>query len=284
MKTKLIALFLCLVYFSLPAAAQSRIQATGVTTLCVNGATGNDANDGIAPNCKQHICAAANTLYGNWDLRNNSAFIKVAGGQSYNEQCFLGGQLTGNNLLQIEVSGYSTTAPYTPFVWTNANTCLQFGDNAEVRVAGVTFVCNTNNIANQAAVYVHNNGIFDLDGKTIFSGAGSNDTAILCDGPCIFTVANGVEIQGRFNSVVWGGRLMAGTFSGPVTFAGNPFIDQFFTLRAGSTISLGATFGGGLASAGPSLVTGNSVFNANGNGVPGGFATGTGGQVCNGYC
>lgn len=262
-----------------PAHAQ-RIQATGVTTLCVNGATGNDANDGIAPNCKQRICAAANTIYSDWDLRNNSAFIQVAAGQSYNEQCFIGGQLTGNNLLQIESS-----SPTVPFTWTNANTCLQFGDNAEVRVAGATFVCNTNNLPSQAAVYVHNNGIFDLDRKTIFSGGGSNDTAILCDGPCIFTVANGVEIQGRFNSVVWGGRLMAGTFSGPVTFAGSAFIDQFFTLRAGSTINLGATFNNtGLASAGPSLVTGNSVFNANGIGVPGGFATGTGGQVCNGYC
>lgn len=266
-----------------PIQASARTPATADVYLCVDNA-GSDSNSGIAPACKQHICAAGRALYQDWDLRNYSAFVTVTGGQSFDESCGFGGQLTGNNLLQIVASTYSTTAPYTPFKWENANTCLAFGDNAEVRVAGATFVCNKNNLPNQAAVYVHNNGIFDLDGKTIFSGGGLNDTAILCDGPCIFTVAHGVEIQGQFNNIVWGGRLMAGTFSGPVTFNG-AFINRFFTLRSNSTINLGATFNNtGLASAGPSLVTGNSVFNANGIGVPGGFATGTGGQVCNGYC
>jgi len=284
MKTKFFSLLLALVLAVPSAMAAPRFAAVGPVSLCVNAATGNDSNSGVGTACKKTICAAANTMYRDWDLRNNSAFIKVAAGQVFDEQCFLGGQLTGNNLLQIENSNYSTTTPYTPFLWTNNDTCLQFGDNAEVRVAGVTFVCNKNNIASQAAVYVHNNGIFDLDGKTIFSGGGLNDTAVICDGPCIFTIAHGVEIQGSFNNVVWGGRLMAGTFSGPVTFAG-AFINQFFTLRSNSTINLGASFNNtGLQSSGPSIVTGNSVFNANGIMVPGGFTTGAGGIVCNGYC
>jgi hypothetical protein len=274
--------FAAIVFFGNPAHAQGRQQATASVTIYVDGASGNDANLGTSSGtgAKQHICAAISSLYADWDMRYNNVYVKVAGGQTYNEQCWPGSQLTGINVLNIGSSNNSN------FTWANANTCLQFGDNAEIVIQNVTFACNTNNVAGQAAIYLHNNAVGDVFGAGIvFSGGGDKDTAVYCDGPCIFTLANGAQFQGRFRDLFAGDHHMSATVSGLITFAGNAFIDRMYRLSSLSTINASASYNNtGLYSMGASTVTGNSVLSMNGVAIPGGVTSSSGGQVCGGQC
>lgn len=245
-------------------------------TLYVDTA-GSNSNDGLATGAGGAfltIGAAVNTVYQQFDCQSVGVTISVTAGQTFNEQVFMGGQLTGVNVLTIQGNGGN-------FTWTNSGLCLDLGDNAEVVLNGINWAGNTANAAGTGHIYGHNNAIFDLTGSHTFTGHGANDCAIFMDGASIMSVSNGFTISGTFGDVVHFDAGGKGSFSGTIGPSSAPTVTRLFNLQYCAVAIIGtAPTNSGYTSLGASRVDGCSVLQTSGLTIPGGAITPThGGQV-----
>lgn len=287
--------YLVILFLVVSFPASARNIATGAFNMYVDNA-GNDANDGLTTaTAKQHICAALNDVNYKWDFVGNQPHIKVTSGQQFNEMCSIGGALVGANEIFIEPTGAgnfvwtcSPTSPIGPCGSTTpqAQWCMAFGDLAIVIFANITFAdCNHYNMVGGASVVMHNVAAGDWFGTgTIFSGAGVNDTAILCDGMCSFIVANGALFEGQHRYGIQCNRGCNGTVSGQIGALSASLVGGFYGMYSGSHLNLGATYNVTSSSVGPSLSSGYSNITTNGITIAGGTATSSGGQFCSSMC
>lgn len=253
-----------------------RWRTPGIADFYVDTA-GSNTNDGLATGAGafRTLAFASQTMYQQIDFGGaTSPTVHVTAGQTFNEQVFAGGQLTGNNVMTFKGNGGN-------FIWANNGPCCSLGDNGEVIFDGVTWQGNQSNTNGTGHILSHNNGIFDLTGSHIFVGNGANDCAIFMDGPSCGSVSNGFTLAGQFGDAVHfdaGGKL---SLSGIITPSGSPTVARLFNLKYCAVLLMGTqpdTVGYG--SIGASLVASNSVLQRNGVTIPGGAITATtGGQL-----
>lgn len=283
--------------FSTIFPASARNIATGPFAMYVDN-NGNDANSGLTPALpKQHICAALTEMSYNWDFAGNQPFLYATSGQQFNEMCGVGGTLVGANEIQIYPSGVANfvwtcsptaTAPLSPCGSPSApqpQWCIAFGDLAIVIFGNITFAdCNHYNMVGGGAVVMHNLAIGDFfNTGTIFSGSGNKDTAILCDGPCVFTVAAGATFEGQYHYGIQCNRGCNGTVSGLVALLASN-LGGIYGMYSGSHLNLAASYSVTSSSVGPSLSAGFSNIITNGTAIAGSTATANGGQFCGSMC
>lgn len=287
--------------------ALARNVATGPFAMFVDN-SGNDANDGLTfVTAKQHYCVALRSIYYDWDFRGNQPYLFATSGQQFNEMCGSGGTLVGAN--EVIIAPYNPANPSSPgniipspnFLRSCSPTssvgpcgstapatqwCDAFGDFAIQIYYNITWAdCNHWNMIGGAAIVLHNPSVGDWFGLgTIFSGAGNNDTAILCDGPCVFTVGGGAEFNGQFRFTFQCNRGCNATVSGPIKLNFTN-VSGIYGMYSGSHMNLGASYPTPTSSIfGPSLSSGFSNIITNGTAIPGGTAVSTGGQFCTTMC
>lgn len=291
------------------SSAQARNVATGPFAMFVDN-SGNDANDGLTfATAKQHYCIALRAIYYDWDFRGNQPHMFVTSGQQFNEMCGSGGTLVGAN--EVIIAPYDPANPSAPdhivaspnFLRTCSPTssvgpcgsttlphaaqwCDAFGDLAIQIYYNATWAdCNHWNMEGGAAIVMHNPSVGDWFGPgTIFSGSGDNDSAILCDGPCVFTVGGGAEFNGQFRYSFQCNRSCNATVSGPIKLNFTN-IEGIYGMYSGSHLNLGASYPTPVSSIiGPSLSSGFSNIIDHGTVIPGGTSMQKGGQFCDVMC
>jgi hypothetical protein len=258
---------------------------------------GNDQQDGLVTSaasggCMGHVQSAVFAIGQFWDGGGyNACSIGVyAGGTSIiNESVSTTGQSVGC-FLTFNIRGVVT--------WTGPTSCISTGDNGiAIFNANLGFApilkCNSTNPVGSGQFYLHQNGVFDINGAMEWVPQGSNDTLVF------------IDAQGRVNTNFTNGGLVIGdanaetfeavfrcdehcagfTGSGTAAFSPNVSGSYAYVFLGGSwgdsNITWTGTFTGALAS----IVSGNSVFITNGVTIPGGApAATTGGQVCATKC
>lgn len=257
---------------------------TQQVTLCKDTG-GLDTNDGLgsgASGCLLTFGKAVSIIQTQFDLNNTTPIVAPTCGQTHSDVFSIGGQPTGNNLVQI-----SPNCSVGTVTWTNATACISIADNAEIdlRLNGtsiIAFVCNTSN-ALFGQIQLHNFAVLDLEGgPPQWNPAGANDNFLYCDGPCQFTIANGITDAvgtsgGYFVYMSAGGH---GTASGALTGATSTLAGAFWGFGPG-LLNLGISNGGGFTSIGTSKSYAGFHLILNGISVPGGTSAGTGtGRTC----
>lgn len=298
--------YLILAIFLVASPACARNIATGPFAMYVDN-SGNDANDGLTfATAKQHYCVALNEIYYKWDFAGNQPYLFATSGQQFNEMCGNGGALVGAN--EVLIAPYDPAHPSSPgnivpsanFIRTCSPTspvgpcgssvhaaqwCDAFGDLAIQIYYNATWAdCNHWNMPGGAAIVLHNVAIGDWFGAgTIFSGSGANDTAILCDGPCVFTVADGAKFEGQYGYGIQCNRGCNGTVSGLIALVSSN-LGGIYGMYSGSHLNLGASYSITSSLVGPSISSGFSNIILNGTTIPGGTTTTAGGQFCSSMC
>jgi hypothetical protein len=257
-------------------------------TICVD-TTGANTNDGLAgtgSGCVADTQAAVSIIQKSLDISPGTPVISVTCGQTQTVQLSMGGQPTGGNLVQLSPNGNCS------FNWTNTGPCISVGDNAELDMrlnagggsGAINFTCDSLNPSNSGQVFIHNNGIVDLEGTPTFNGGGTNDAAFFFDGIGISTITNGMNTTGNFHTILdldVGSKVTA---SGVINTPSGT-IAACVVVQGGSRLIMGGNAcTGGATISGTSPITGNSSIVTNGVTITGGTAASTGGQVCVSKC
>ena len=262
---------------------------------------GSDNNDGLSPSSPlQHNFVATHVIQTDFDIQQSTPFIALNGGDTFaNDPILFGGQPTGGNLVGLTVYGSGTS------IITNADdAAIIFGDNAEMDIeigqlsggaVALRLQGNLNDHVGRAAgIYVHNNGLFDLNlspqgasGGIIVVGNGSNGSAFFFDGATVGASAAGtIQVAGVFNDI-WhmdegGGRFTLGSIIQPIPspVSGQPCsATRLLAILGSEELILGGQFPGGYSSLGQSLVSGNGLLVTNGISIAGGVTNGQNGHI-----
>lgn len=248
--------------------------------------TGSDSNDGLAAGAGNALADAqtANTraVYQS-DTQGTTPIIAMACSQTHTVALNMGGTLLGNNLLQVSPDGNCA------FTWTNAGPCIAVGDLAELNInllafgssGGATFGCNTADATSSGNILLHNTVVLDLEGTPVWKPGGPNDNFLFCDGPCEYTIANGVTqataVTGNYIiNMSQGGK---GTQSGTISASASGSLTGIYFLYD-ALLSLGTPNGTGWASIGTSKVYGHATLINNGISPTGGIALDPSGVNC----
>jgi hypothetical protein len=257
-------------------------------TLHVDKTNGSNSNDGLAATtgAVQDAQTAWNIQQYQFDNQGTSPIIAMACSQTHTVAMNMGGTPLGTNLVQLSPDGNCTAT------WTNAGPCIAIADLAELNLnlsfygssGSITFGCNSANAANSGNILLHNTVVLDLEGTPIWNPAGTNDNFMYCDGPCKFTIGNGLtQATGAgANHAIHMSAGGSGTQSGVISASGSGGLAAvYWVFGAGAQLSLGTSNGGGWSSVGQSIVAGKAVIITNGVTVAGGAISNTGsGAVC----
>jgi hypothetical protein len=248
---------------------RQRWKVPSPVTLFVDTA-GNDANDGLASGSGAFatLQAAAAAVWYQIDNGGMLPTISPTAGQTFAQQLNLGGQPLGTNLCQIQGNGgaFSWQTP------SGGGTMLAVGDHAQVTLRDINFI-SSNNVIGEAAIYLHNDGLADINSGMTFLGGGTNDSALYLDNSgCICTISNGFGVSNTFGDVI---HLDDGSLSisGPITPSGATVATRLLYARYGGRISCGPITSTGWSSIGPSLADKRGTIDTNGVSLPGGTPT-----------
>lgn len=242
--------------------------------------SGNDNNDGLGTGATGALATlqkAASLIWYSLDQAGGSAIISVPAGQTLQQQCNLGGQPVGSNVIFIQGSGGA-------FNWQSpvgGGSMLAIGDNAECIVQNINFI-SSNNVFGRAAIYLHNNGLTDVFSGCSFQGGGTNDVAIFLDNhACICTIANPITVSNTFASIVWHDNGGKTTVGGVISPSGATVVNSgLFTTKYRGVCIVGAQpTTSGWTSIGASYAMKGGLLDTNGTTIPGGTASTTGGLV-----
>lgn len=258
--------------------------ASGVI-VHVDPTNGDDSFDGLTPaNPVRTPGRAIYVLHADIDTQYVKCAVALKAGETFTAPFNFSGQAVGGNLLWLEVYGTGTATVVT------SGPAINVGDNAELYIkppAGTALVLkgNQSDAAESGSIYLHNNGLFDMDGDVTIWGNGPKSSAIYFDGPTAGASFVGCKLAGRFRSFFrmdqGGGRYtIGGVIDGVLDGAGQyPVIDHMIEVSNGEAL-LGCSFGTHWGSVGPSQVSCNGVVVTNGVSVPGGWnAADTGGII-----
>lgn len=240
---------------------------------------GSNTNDGLASgstNAFGTAQGAYNTIMQQSDTQNTTPIIAMATGQTHTSALSMAGVPTGTNLVQLSPDGNAS------FTWSNAANCISIADGAELDLrlnqygssGAVAFACNTGNSTANAAIYMHNQTVvLDLEGgPPIWNPGGANDSFLLCDGYCQYTIANGITQNGGtglhlINMLAAGHGTVSGALAGTSgTLSGIFFAFGPGILASGYTSS-------GWATPGVSQFIANFAVITNGVTPQGGYGT-----------
>lgn len=256
-------------------------------TIHVN-TSGNNSNDGLASGSTNAIADAQQAWNNNqyqYDTQGSTTIIAMACSQTHTVALNMGGAPVGSNLVQVSPDGNCS------FTWTNSGPCISVGDLAELDLrlnqyggsGSATFGCNISNAALTGNIYIHNQTpVLDLEGTPIWNPAGGNDNFLFCDGPCQYTIANGITqaTAAGGNRIIFMSAGGHGTQSGTISASASGSIGGIFFIGGNSMFIRGTSDGGGWATAGASIVTGSSVLINNGVSTAGGVTVGTSAVNC----
>nr|WP_041756625.1 hypothetical protein [Bradyrhizobium sp. ORS 278] len=265
-----------------------RWRINGPQTVRVD-ALGDDENDGLSDDTPlRTIGAAAQVIQRDFDLQQATPIIAVSVGQEFTDPLLLGGQATGGNLVQISPYGRGS------FTWTTPGPCIVVGDNAEIDVrlnqfsatSSIRFQCNRSHARDSGHIFVHNNGVLDMEGTPVFVGAGKYDNAIYFDGPTAgAALMDGFLVDGEFDSLLrmeeGGGRFRIHGSIAPVSrpegtwypwrVSEQPRVGRMVSIHGASQLYLnGDPQLTGWGSIGTSIVSGQALLVTNGRRIPGG--------------
>lgn len=259
-------------------------QLQAPTELCVRQ-DGDNTSDGlgdgtVAADCLADPQVAVQILYQYWrgQQRFTGGSIGLyAGGTSTFGPVTMTGQPTGffaTFNIRANVSMSCTTF------------CFSFGDNGNTIVNSnlgftLTMSCNTSNGVKQGCFYIHQNGVYDINGSFVWIPGGTNDSFAFADAQGRMTItlsgAAGLTVGDgsarTFNDVIHcdDGCSQIQT-SGIITFAANVTGARVHTAFNQGIINASATYVGTFTGAGPSYIV-NSTLVTNSITDPGGAPT-----------
>jgi hypothetical protein len=259
----------------------------GTQTLHVDINSGSDANDCLATGagaCQNPEAAWTRAQY-YWDTAATTPIIALACSQTHTGQLNMGGTPLGTNLIQLSPDGNCGAT------WQNNGPCINVSDLSELDLnlnfygssGTISFKCNQSNVASTGNILLHNAVVLDTEGTPSWSPAGSNDNFLFCDGPCEFTIANGVtQITGAGgNYVIYMSEGGKGTQSGVISATAAGGATGVYFLFGPSMLILGTSNGGGWSSIGTSKVYGGATLVQNGVTISGTATRGSGtGRIC----
>jgi hypothetical protein len=256
-------------------------------TVHVDKTNGNNANDGLASgagNAVQDAQHAWTNIAYLWDTQGTVPIIAIACGQTHTTQYGPGGTILGSNLVQMSPDGNCAAS------MSNALPCIDISDLSELDLnetfygsSGViNLACNQNNAASSGNIYLHNAVVLDNEGTTNWTPAGNNDNFLFCDGPCEFTIANGMTQLGAGGgnyaiNMSEGGK---GTQSGTINASGSGGLTGVYNVFGGALLIIGTPTGSGWSSIGTSKIYGHGTVVTNGITPAGGFSVGASGVGC----
>jgi hypothetical protein len=278
-----------------------RWKITPGTTVYTSSFTigASDTNDGLTPQTPlRHNAVAVQVIYNDFDCSDVTPILApIAGSVFTNDPIAVGGQPTGDNLIQVSTYVDPAAPAVTSFtIQCSVGAAITVGDNAELNLAwnalnssGTAILQgNMSNAADSSSgIYQHNNGLFDMSGICTIVGSGLNCNAVFFDGGAPgASAANGFNCQGTFDSV-WrmdegGGRFTLSGVMQPVNDASGhpPFANRLLMVLGENELIMGTTQAtGGWASLGPSIVGGNGLLVTNGITIPGSVMATQGGRV-----
>jgi hypothetical protein len=242
---------------------------------------GSDSNDGLATGAGalRNIQTAINMTeyFVDWGGTNSGSqgTISPTAGQTFTETVAVSGGQVGGNEIFIHGNGGA-------FTWANSgqNSMLSVGDGGICIIQDINFLSSANTFG-KAPIYLHNNGIIDINSGITVQGGGANDIAIFLDNHgCICTLANGMVVTNTFKALIWcdnGGKV---SLSGVLSPTGATQVSQLFQAQYRSVIIVGtqpATSGWG--SIGTSNAIKGGLLDTNGTTISGGTSSSTGGLV-----
>jgi hypothetical protein len=255
---------------------------TGVT-FHVDPTNGSNSNDGLAATSGAVATAQQAWAYAVHQLNVNGTtpIITMACSQTHTVNLQMAGIPLGSNLVQLSPDGNCG------FTWYNSGSCIIISDLAELDLnltyygAGGTaiFECDINNAVSRGQIYLHNEVVLDIEGTPQWQPGGSNDNFLFCDGPCEYTIANGIAQSGggTGNYVIYmneGGKgTQSGAISGTGTFNGVYYLFGPTMLILGTANSMSGTVG-------TSKVYGHATLVNNGITPYGGVTVGASGVNC----
>ena len=255
-------------------------------TVHVDPASGSNTNDGLAATTgavADPQQAWKNIAY-QFDLQGFLPVIAMACSQTHTVQLNMGGPAFGSNLIRLSPDGNCA------FTWTNAAPCISIGDLAELDIdltlngssGAVTFACNSANATSSGNIYLHNAVVLDLEGTPIWDPAGVNDNFLFCDGPCVFTIANGITqaTATAGNYIINMSEGGKGTQSGTISASGSGGANGIYYLFGRAFLNIGTASGAGWSTLAQSKVFAGSVLVSNGITPAGGLIVGTSGVNC----
>ena len=211
--------------------------------------------------------------------------IAMACSQTHTVALGMGGTPFGTNLLQLSPDGNCG------FTWQKSGLCISVNDLAKLDLnltfygssGTAAFGCNTSNTAFTGAILLHNQVVMDMEGTPTWFPAGGNDNFLFCDGPCEFTIANGVtQGAGSANYIINISETGKGTQSGAISGSSGASANGVYYLFGGMLIistanASSSTWTGGI---GTSKVYGHGTLVSNGITPAGGLSVGTSGVNC----
>lgn len=255
-----------------------RYKLQSAVTCHVDKTNGSNSNDCLATGSSavQDAQTAYNIMMQQWDLNGFTPIIGMATGQNHTVALGMGGVPLGSNLIQMSPDSNAS------FTMSNAADCISIADGAELDLrlnapgasGGATFSCNTGNSTANSAIYLHNQTVvLDLEGgPPIWNPGGTNDTFLLCDGYCQYTIANGVTQNGgtalHLIEMLAGGH---GTVSGTLSGTTGSLSGIFFVF-GGALVNSGYS-SSGWTTPGVSQFIANSTVITNGITPQGGYGT-----------
>ena len=268
--------------------APGRWKVPAQVTLHVDKTNGSNANDGLASGAGGAIAdPMAAWLRQQYQFDNNGTtpIIAMACSQTHTVQLGMGGTPFGTNLVQLSPDGNCS------FTWTNAGPCILVSDLAELDLnltfygasGSATFSCNQSNASQTGNIYLHNQVVLDLEGTPVWNPAGVNDNFLFCDGPCEYTIANGLtQATGAAgNYAIYMNEGGKGTQSGVISASGSGGLTGVYYLFGPTMLILGTNNGGGWSALGTSKVYGGATLVTNGVTIAGTATKGTGtGRIC----
>lgn len=263
-----------------------RWRVPGTVTLHFDKLNGNNANDCLSTTTG--ACLDAQTAWAiqqyQFDNAGTTPILVGACGQTHTTQLNMGGTPLGTNLVQLSPDGNCS------FTWTNSGPCINVSDLAELDLnltafggsGSITFGCNTSNTASTGNILLHNAVVLDLEGTPVWNPAGVNDNFMFCDGPCEYTIANGVTqaTAAGGNYVIFMNEGGKGTQSGVISASASGGANGVYSIFGNALLILGTNNGGGWSSIGASRVSGNAVLVSNGVTISGGVSVDAYGVNC----
>jgi hypothetical protein len=269
------------------ASNPGRWKVPSAQTLHVDKTLGSNSNDCLA--ATTGACADAGQAWTNqqylFDNSGSTPIIALACSETHAVALSMGGTPLGTNLVQLGPDGNCATS------WTNTGPCISVADLAELNLdinasgssGSISFSCNTSNTGSTGNILLHNSVVLDQEGVPIWTPGGGSDNYLFCDGPCEFTIANGVLQAGAGSGqyVIQMSEGGKGTQSGTINAtASGGLTGGVYYLFGGAFLNIGTATGTGWSSIGTSKVYGHATVVTNGVIPDGGYSVGTSGVAC----
>jgi len=263
-----------------------RWKNSGQQTLHIDLSLGSDSNDCLATGagaCQNPQAAYTRAQY-YFDTQGTSPILALACSQTHTGQLNMGGTPLGTNLIQVSPDGNCGAT------WQNNGPCINVSDLAELDLnlnfygssGTIAFQGNRSNVASTGNILLHNAVVLDIEGTPTWAPAGGNDNFLFCDGPCEFTIANGItQTTGAGgNYAIYMSEGGKGTQSGTINASAAGGLTGVYYLFGPSMLILGTPNGVGWSSIGTSKVYGHATLVNNGITPTGGVSVGTSGVNC----